>query len=74
MVLCFFSLSTAMSANLMEQVKEISVLRAIGNSRSALTLLYIYESFVLVLSSSLIGLFVGYCIGFTMALQQTLIT
>jgi ABC-type antimicrobial peptide transport system permease subunit len=58
----------------MEQVKEISVLRAIGNSKFTIVRLYVYEAFVLVLSSSVIGLFVGFAIGYTMALQQTLIT
>ena len=74
MGLCFFSLSSSMSANLMEQVKEISVLRAIGNTKTMITLLFMYEAFVLVLSSSMIGMIVGFAIGYTMALQQTLIT
>jgi ABC-type antimicrobial peptide transport system permease subunit len=69
MALSFFSLSSSMSANLMEQVKEISVLRAIGNSKFTITKVYIYEAFVLVFSSSMIGLLVGYAIGYTMALQ-----
>ena len=63
-----------MSANLLEQAKEISVLRAIGNSRRFIIMIYIMEAFVLVLSSSFIGLIVGWCIGYSMALQQTLFT
>lgn len=68
MTLCFFSLSSSMTANMLEQAKEISVLRAIGNTKATIIRLYIYEAFVLVLSSSSIGLVVGYCIGFSMAL------
>lgn len=68
MSLCFFSLMTSMSANMLEQVKEISVLRAIGNTKLNITLIYVLESFVLVLSSSIIGLIVGFVIGQSMAL------
>ncbi|CAD8101464.1 unnamed protein product [Paramecium primaurelia] len=74
MVLSFFSLMTSMTANMLEQVKEISVLRAIGNTKMSITIVYIMEAFTLVFSSSFIGLMVGFIIGQSMALQQTLFT
>lgn len=74
MFLCFFSLSSSMSANLYEQTKEIGVLRAIGFRRRHITLLYMYEAFILVLASSLLGIIIGIIIGFTMTLQQVLFT
>ncbi len=72
MFLCFFSLSSSMTANLYEQTKEIGILRAIGLTKMRITLLYIYESFLLVMASSLLGILIGTMVGFTMTIQQTL--
>jgi ABC-type antimicrobial peptide transport system permease subunit len=55
-----------MSANIYEQSKEIGVLRAMGLSKRRLYLLYIYEAFILVLSSSLLGIIIGTMVGFSM--------
>jgi ABC-type antimicrobial peptide transport system permease subunit len=74
MFLCFFSLSSSMSANLYEQSKEIGIMRATGLTKKRVYLLYIYEAFVLVLSSSLLGILIGTIVGFTMTLQQILFT
>jgi ABC-type antimicrobial peptide transport system permease subunit len=74
MFLCFFSLSSSMSANLYEQSKEIGIMRATGLTKKKVYLLYIYEAFILVLSSSLLGICIGTVVGFSMTLQQTLFT
>lgn len=71
MFLCFFQLSTSMSANLFEQAKEIGVLMALGFTRNRLVMLYCYEAFILVIASSLLGVFVGTLAAFTMVLQFT---
>lgn len=73
MFLCFFALSANMSANLIEQTKEIGVLRAIGFRKSRIILLYFYEAIVLVLASSTTGVLVGMVVAETFVLQQTLI-
>ena len=70
MFLCFFSLSASMSANLYEQSKEIGVLRAIGFEYKSIVKLYTYEAFILVVSSSILGVFIGTFIGWIMILQQ----
>ena len=74
MFLCFFSLSSAMSANLYEQSKEIGVMRAMGLRKTRIYLLYIYEAFILVLASSLLGICIGTMVGFSMTIQQSLFT
>ena len=74
MFLCFFSLSSSMSANLYEQSKEIGIMRATGLTKKKVYLLYIYEAFILVLSSSLLGICIGTIVGFSMTLQQALFT
>ncbi len=74
MFLCFFSLSSSMSANLYEQAKELGVLRAIGFTKSRIIMLYVYEAFILVLSSSFMGIIIGTLVGWTMMIQQTLFT
>lgn len=43
MFLCYFALSSSMTANMIEQKKEIGVLRAIGLKKRRIYFLYIYE-------------------------------
>ena len=74
MFLCFFSLSSSMSANMFEQSKEVGILRAIGLTKYRITMLYIYEAFILVTASSLLGVLIGVIVGFTMSLQQAIFT
>ena len=69
MLLCFFSLSSTMSANIYDQTKEIGILRALGYMRLHLVLLYVYEAFILVMASSFLGVIVGTIVAFTMMLQ-----
>lgn len=69
MGLCFFSLSSSMSANIQEQSREISLLLALGMRKTSLVKLYIYEALVLVLSSSIVGFAIGLFIGNIMILQ-----
>lgn len=66
--LMFFSLSTTMSSNIYEQAKEIGALRAVGLTKYGLIRLYIYESYILVVASSILGVFIGVGIGWTMTL------
>lgn len=69
MFLCFFSLSSSMSANLLEQAKEIGILRAIGFRKTRIIMLYVYEAFILVLASSLMGILVGVGVAWSMTVQ-----
>ena len=70
MILCLFSLTSSMSANLMDQTKEIGVLRAMGFTKIRIKLLYFYEAFILVIVSCSLGVMIGTIVGFTMVLQQ----
>ena len=72
MFLCFFSLSASMSANLFDQTKEIGVLRAMGVTKGRIKALYFYEAMILVFSSSLCGILIGVCVGWSMKLQMDL--
>jgi len=74
MILSLFSLVTSMSTNIMEQTKEIAVLRAIGMTKIKVNLLFVCEAFVLVISSALFGIFIGTLVAWTLALQQILFT
>jgi len=71
MFLCFFSLSANMSANLYDQTKEIAVLRSIGLTKSRVKILYFYEAMILVLTSCLLGVFIGIILGQTLSMQIT---
>ena len=73
MCLCFFSLSSSMSANIYEQNREISVMRSFGCTKSFILKIYIYESLVLVISSSIAGFGIGVFIGNLMTLQQAML-
>lgn len=57
-----------MSANLFEQAKEIGVLLSLGFTRIRIVMLYSYESFILVMASSTLGVLVGTIAAFTMVL------
>lgn len=74
MLLCLFSLTSSMSANLMDQTKEIGILRAMGFTKRRIKLLYFYEAFILVIASSLLGVMIGCTVAFTMVLQQVVFT
>jgi ABC-type antimicrobial peptide transport system permease subunit len=68
MTLCLFSLCSSMSANLMDQTKEIGIMRAMGFTRRRVKCLYFYEAFILVMASSLLGVMIGCIVGYTMTL------
>lgn len=57
-----------MSANLMDQTKEIGVLRAMGFTKTRIKMLYFYEAFILVIVSCSLGVMIGTIVGFTMVL------
>ncbi len=73
MFLCLFALSANMSANINSQTKEIACLRAMGFTKWRIRLLYFYEALILVLASSLLGIFTGMTVGYTVSLQQKLL-
>ena len=72
MILCFFSLVSTMSGNVLHSAREIGVLRAVGMTKRELTMLYVYEAFVLIFSSSLFGILIGLFVGVTMTAQRAL--
>lgn len=74
MLLCLFSLASSMSANLLDQTKEIGILRAMGFTKTRIKMLYFYEAFILVIASSLLGVMIGCTVAFTMVLQQVVFT
>lgn len=74
MFLCFFSLASSMSANLLDQTKEIGILRAMGFTNSRIKALYFYEALILVVASCLLGCVIGTIVGYTMVLQQASFT
>jgi ABC-type antimicrobial peptide transport system permease subunit len=63
MFLCFFSLSSSMSSNILEQSREIAILRSIGFPGKSIVILYVYEAFIVVTSASVLGIFIGIFVG-----------
>lgn len=74
MAISFFSLMSSMYTNVYEQAKEIGILRSVGIPYGWVQRIYIYESFILVLSSSLMGMVIGIGVGWTVAIQRVLFT
>ena len=72
MFICFFSLSSSMTGNLYEQVKEISVMRSVGFTKGIIIKLFVYEAFILVMSSSFSGVVIGTVVGWTITLQRSM--
>jgi ABC-type lipoprotein release transport system permease subunit len=54
-----------MSGNILDQTKEIGILRAMGYTQRRIKVLYFYEAFILVISSCLLGVLIGVIVGFT---------
>jgi ABC-type antimicrobial peptide transport system permease subunit len=74
MLICSFSLLSSMSTNVLNHSKEIGILRSMGMKKFPLHRLYTWEAFVLILSSSLLGLIVGIVVAYSMMLQNALLT
>ena len=74
LLICFFSLTSSMIANMAEQTKEIGLLRALGVTRSWIARLYCLEALVLVLSAAVLGLGIGTFVAFTVTAQRALFT
>lgn len=68
MFMCFFSLCSSMTANLMDQTKEIGIMLAMGMTKKRIKLLYFYEAFILVSSSSMLGVMIGSIVSYFMVL------
>ena len=59
-----------MTGNIYEHSKEISVMRAVGFPTAVITRLFIYEAFILVVSSAFSGMMIGTIVGWTITMQQ----
>ena len=71
---CLFNLAASMVINISDQKKEIATFRALGINKIDTILIFIGESFILILSSSFIGCIIGSIISYTIVLQWTLFT
>jgi ABC-type antimicrobial peptide transport system permease subunit len=74
LIFCFFNLTASMTINIFQQNKEISIYRALGMTSFNILFIYIYEAFILVFCSSLIGVIVGSILSWTMTLQRIIFT
>jgi len=73
-LVCFFALMASMYANVYEQTKEIGIMRALGLRKGKITAVYMYEAFVLIISSAMTGVIIGIVVGVIFTYQQTLFT
>lgn len=74
LVICFFSLMSSMTTNVLDSSKEIGVLLCLGMTHFQVYRVYVWEAFVLVVSSGIMGLIVGLVVAYTMQLQNILFT
>lgn len=72
MTISFFALVSSTYVTVLEQLREIGILRAVGISRWRLLRCYMYEALLVVLSSVLLGLVIGIAMGWTMSAQRVL--
>ncbi len=72
LVLCFFSLVASMVSNIHEQAQDIAIVRAMGLTRNDVTIVYVFEAFVLVIASAVLGMGVGYAVAWTFSSQRSL--
>jgi len=74
LALCLFSLTATTYCNVIGSAAEIAVLRALGMTKFAIARSAIEESFILVVSSALLGTVIGFLMAWTMMLQRVLFT
>lgn len=74
MFFCLFGLVASMYSNIYEQSKEIAVMRAVGLNLYVIVRIFVYEAYVLVFSASLLGVVIGWILGWTMLAQRALFT
>lgn len=72
LIISFFSLVTTTYVNIVNQTNEIGILMILGYEKARIVRIYIYECFVLVVNSCLIGVAVGYFVAWMMGLQREL--
>ncbi|KAI9193233.1 uncharacterized protein BJ171DRAFT_532227 [Polychytrium aggregatum] len=73
MLVSLFSLNTAMYSNIHQQLKEISILMAIGLSQRQLLRIFIYEAFIVLMVSLVLGAGIGLSVGYSMAAQNSVL-
>ena len=66
---CFFNLTASMTINIFAQKKEIAIMRALGMKKTHVIFVFVSEAIILILTSSIIGTFIGSLISYTMGLQ-----
>jgi ABC-type antimicrobial peptide transport system permease subunit len=71
---CFFNLTASMTINLFAQKKEIAIMRSLGMKKKHVIFVFVSEAIILILTSSLIGTFIGSLISYTMGLQWEMFT
>ncbi|RNF22587.1 permease, family protein [Trypanosoma conorhini] len=72
MAICCFSLLASMTANVSESTKEIGIYLCIGMTKPQIYRIFIWEAFVVVIASAVLGLIVGVMVGYSMQLQNQL--
>lgn len=70
LLISFFSLVTTSYINIINQRTEIAILMTLGYKKMRILRIYVYEAFVVVLNSCLIGVGVGTFVAWMMGLQR----
>ena len=72
LIISFFSLITTSYINIVNQSTEIAILMTLGYDKIRIVRIFIYEAFILVVNSCLIGIAVGWFVAWMMGLQREL--
>ena len=70
--ICFFNLTAAMSSKITASRTQLGIMRCLGLSKFRTALLFLYDSFLVVFSASIIGLVAGGALAWLLILQRTL--
>jgi len=73
-LLCLFGVVASMTSNIMDQSKEICVMRAIGITSKRMVRVYVEEAFVVILAASMLGIMIGFVTGWSVVAQRSVIT
>lgn len=74
LLICGFSFVSSIYLNIQDQQREIGIFRSLGIKRFSIIKLFVFESFIIILTSFIIGISVGTIVSYLVSVQRSLFT
>ena len=74
LIIAFFSIFSSTQTSILESLREIGVIKAVGLKQKTITMIFISQAVILTFVSTILGGFVGYTLAFLSFLQSAIQT